>query len=93
MDAKEQLYYLLEHYVTGNYTTDVFTDEFSRIYDLEMDYSLLSSTEYKLMRELSAITGRFSPFEGDIKISNAYFNEEDIKKKAKEVFFKLKDTG
>jgi len=89
MDAREQLLYLLEHYYKGNYTTDDFADEFSRIYDHETDYDLLSGKEHELMRELSIITGRFSSFEEDLKIPNAYFNENDVRKKATEVYLKL----
>lgn len=89
MDARKQLLYLLENYYKANYTTDVFADEFSRIYDHETDYDLLSKKEHELMRELSIITGRFSPFDEDLKIPNAYFNEEDVRKKATEVYLKL----
>lgn len=55
MDARKQLLYLLEHYYKGNYTTEIFADEFSRIYDQETDYNLLSKKEHELMRELSII--------------------------------------
>lgn len=89
MDARKQLLYLLENYYKDNYTTDVFADEFSRIYDHETDYALLSKKEHELMRELSIITSRFSPFDEDLKIPNAYFNEADVRKKATEVYLKL----
>lgn len=89
MDARKQLLYLLENYYKGNYTTEVFADEFSRIYDQETDYDLLSNKEHELMRELSTITGRFSPFEEDLKIPNAYFNEKDVRQKATEVYLEI----
>ena len=89
MDAREQLIYLLKKYYEGEYETSIFADEFSRIYDLETDYSLLSEQEDQLMGELSEIVGRFSPYEEDLKIPNAYFNEEDVKKKATDVYFQL----
>jgi len=89
MDAKEQLYYLLDQYYKGNYATDVFTDEFNRIFDLEIDYETLSIKEYGLMRELSGVTGRFSKFEEDLKIQNAYSNEDEVKKKVCEVYLNI----
>jgi len=90
VDAKKQLYYLLEHYYKGEYTTETFADEFSRIYNLETDYRLLSDIEYKLMNELSDITERFSPFEADFEnYPNVYFSEQDVKNKATEVYQKL----
>jgi len=91
MNAKEQLIYLLKHYHIGNYTTVSFADEFLRIYNVETDYSTLSNGECKLMSELANITGRFSPYEEDLKIPNAYFSENDVRKKATEVYLKLKD--
>lgn len=90
MNAREQLMYLLEKYYEGKYETEIFAEEFSRIYDLETDYSLLSEKEHDLMKELSIVTGRFSPFEEDLKIHNAYFNENDVKTKATDVYLQLK---
>lgn len=89
MNDREQLLYLIEEYYKGKYSTEAFTDEFNRIYDLEIDYNLLTNKEHKLMKELSIITGRFSSSEEDLKISNAYFSEEDVKNKASEVYFQL----
>jgi len=94
MDDREQLMYLLEHYYKGDYDTNTFTDEFYRIYDLEMDYSLLSEMEHELMRKLSIIVGRYSPYEEDLKGSNLYFSEDDVKNEAANVYLKiLNDRG
>ena len=93
MNAKEQLYYLLEHYHIGNYTTDVFADEFSRIYELELDYEALSNREYILMKELSEIAGRFSLPEEDLAIPSAFFGENDVRKKAEEIYLKLAEDN
>jgi len=90
MDEREQLNYLLEHYYKGNYAIDVFVEEFHRIYNLELDSETIPHEEYSLMGELSVIVGRFSPFEEDLAITNVYFNENDVKKKATEVYLKLK---
>jgi len=89
MDAREQLMYLLEKYYMGKYETSTFADEFSRIYDLETDYSQLSNREHELMKGLSIITARFSSNEEDLKIPNAYFSEKEVKQKATKVFLEL----
>jgi len=89
MKPKEQLMYLLEHYNSGDYAVDVFVNEFYRIFNFEADDSDLSQLEISLFSELSLITGRFSSCEEDLKIPNAYFSETDVKKKAKEIYFKL----
>lgn len=93
MDSREQLLYLLKKYYEGEYETLTFADEFSRIYDLETDYSKLSSNEHKLFKALSIVTGRFSPFEEDLQIPNAYFSEEDVKKEATKVYLQLQQDN
>ena len=89
MKPKEQLMYLLEHYNSGNYTVDVFVDEFYRIFNFETEDSDLSQLEISLFSELSLIIGRFSSCEEDLKMPNAYFSETDVKKKAKEIYNSL----
>ena len=90
MEPKKQLYYLLEHYFAGEYTTQIFADEFSRIYNLELDYRVLSDFERKLMKELMEVTVHFSPFEEDFhRHPGLLSNERDVKKKATEVYFAL----
>ena len=90
MNAKKQLYYLLEHYFKGDYTTQLFADEFSRVYDQETNYGLLSDAEGKLMKELADITNYFSAYEEDFeKYPNFYSNEQDVKRKATEVYLEL----
>ena len=86
MKPKDQLMFLLEHYINGHYTVDVFVDEFYRIYNFEVEDSCLSQLELSLLMELSTMTGRFSSSEEDLKIPNVYFNEEDIKTKASVVY-------
>ena len=94
MKAKEQLYYLLEHYFKGNYTTETFTDEFSRIYNLETDYRLLSESEHKKFGELAATTNYFSPYEEDLKnCPNLFTSAQDVKRKATEVYLELNKSA
>jgi hypothetical protein len=89
MNANEQLMYLLEQYHKDNYATDVFADEFSRIYNFEIDDTSLSSEEDMLMKGLSIITGCFSPYEEDLKIPNVFYEEKNVKQKASEIYLKL----
>ncbi|MCL1924771.1 MAG: hypothetical protein FWF50_04220 [Defluviitaleaceae bacterium] len=91
MNSKEQIYYLLKHYYKGEYKTDIFVDEFYRIFSVERDdnlLKLLSEEEYKLLIELSNITDYFSPYEEDFKVYS-YTSEKEVKEKATEVYLKL----
>ena len=45
MNTKEQLYYLIKHFQTGEYDINTFCDLFTTIYDIELDKSDLSETE------------------------------------------------
>ena len=45
MTNKEQLYYLIKHFQTGEYDINTFCDLFTTIYDIELDKSDLSETE------------------------------------------------
>lgn len=81
----KKLYQLLEDYLDKKIDTEIFSNDFTLIYDLHVDYDILSAEELKLFGELSEITGRFSPFEEDLKNFDCYFNETDVEKKAKEV--------
>ena len=85
MKEKEQLWYLINNLIEGKYTINVFCNEFTRIYDLEVDYNKLSDDENLLFSELSSMTSRFSDNKEDLKIPNMYYSENDILKKVKEI--------
>jgi hypothetical protein len=89
MSPKENIYYLLREYINGNYEMEIFCDEYTQTFDIELDYNTLNEEEYKLLAELSVFTGRFSPFEEDLKIPNVYFSQEQVMRKIKEVYNKL----
>jgi len=89
MTAKEKLYYLLAEYQKGKYDTNVFCDQFTVIYDTEVDYDTLSKVENELFNELSTITARFSPYEEDLKVPNVYYSVQEVKSKVDEVMDKL----
>ncbi|MCA1057601.1 hypothetical protein LCL96_01555 [Rossellomorea aquimaris] len=80
MNPKEQIYYLLNEYSKGNYDTKTFCDQFTNIFNIEIDYEKLSDLEYRLFNNLSKVTARFSPYDEDLIFSNVYYNEQDIKR-------------
>ena len=82
---KEQLYYLINGVLDGSYQVKIFCSEFTRIYDLEVDYEQLSELEYKEFGDLCEMVGRFSADEEELKIPNMFFSEESILNKAKYV--------
>ena len=63
----------------------IFCSEFTRIYDLEVDYEQLSELENKEFGDLCEMVGRFSADEEELKIPNMFFSEESILNKAKYV--------
>ncbi|MDI6619747.1 MAG: colicin immunity domain-containing protein [Clostridiales bacterium] len=89
MTSKEKLYYLLTEYQKGKYDTNTFCDQFTIIYDTEVEYDTLSKVENELFNELSIITARFSPYEEDLKIPSVYYSEQEVKSKVEEVIVKL----
>lgn len=89
MDDKEKIYYLIREYVKGNYSTEVFCDEFTVIYNIEIDYDLLLPKEREYFRDLCSITSRFSADEEELKMLNVYCNETDVRKKISEIIKEL----
>ena len=71
MTGKEQLWYLINGILEGAYDVETFCDEFTRIYDLEIDYETLSKTEKKEFGDLSEMTARFSNDDEELKIDIA----------------------
>ena len=92
MTLREQLYYLIEHYMLGDYDTQTYSDEFSEIYchsDIS-DIEQLPSEEQKLFAEIEVIASRVSCYREDLMSSpGVYFTECDIRKKTIEVCKKL----
>jgi hypothetical protein len=88
MTQNQKLYYLLNKYLTGEYDTNTFCDLFSDTFNLELDNSI-SILEEQIFEELMRVTSRFSPFEEDLRIPNAFYNEHEVKSKAEEILNKL----
>lgn len=85
MSPKEQLWYLIDGLLDGNYDINNFCDEFTRIFDLEVEYDTLNSFENKEFLDLSEMTARFSDNEEDLKLPNVYFDEQQVRKKVEEI--------
>lgn len=92
IDYSKKLYQLIQDYLNKQIDTETFSNDFTVIYNLHVDYDSLSTKELKLFGELSEITSRFSPFEEDLKKYNCYFNANDVEKKAKEVLKELSEN-
>ena len=85
MTEKEQLWYLIRGVFKGAYDIKTFCSEFTRVYDLEVDYEQLSELENKEFGDLCEMAGRFSDDEKELKIPNMFFSEESILNKAQYV--------
>lgn len=85
MTSKEQIYYLINEYIKGNYDTKTFCDQFTIIFNTETDYENLNQLENKLFLKLSSFTSRFSPYEEDFLFENVYYTEQEIKQEVLKV--------
>lgn len=85
MTEKESLWYLINELIKGSYIVKTFCSEFTRIYDLEIDYDDLSEEENRLFSELCEMAGRFSDDVDELKIPNMYFSEKEIIDKIKQI--------
>ena len=85
MTAKEQLWYLINGVINGDYEVKIFCDEFYRVYNFETDKTQLTEQEKHEFEELFCMVARFSAFEEDLKIPNMYYSREQILTKAREM--------
>lgn len=85
MTEKEELWYLINGLLEGTYIIKTFCSEFTRIYDLEIDYDVLTDEENKEFGDLCEMAGRFSDDLEELKIPNMYFSENEIFNKVKEI--------
>lgn len=90
MTEKEQLWYLINGVLNDSYDIKTFCLEFTRIYDLEVDYEQLTEQENNEFGYLCEMAGRFSDDE-ELKIPNMYYSKENILDKARYVKQKLEN--
>ena len=92
MTEIEQLWYLINGVLNRTYDIKTFCSEFTRIYDLEVDYEQLSEQENSEFGDLCKMTGRFSDNDDELKIPNMYYSKADILDKARYVKQKLENN-
>lgn len=85
MREKEQLWYLINGVLSGTYDIKTFCSEFTRIYNLEVDYEELSKQEKLELEDLCEMAERFSDDKEELKIPNMYYSEEKILSKIQSV--------
>ena len=85
MTSKQQLMYLMCGLLSGKYSARAFCEEFTRIYDFEIDINTLSSEEIDELGELSDMASRFSDYKEDLAIPNVFCDEKSIRKKVCDV--------
>lgn len=83
MTEKEKLWYLINGFLDGSYAIGTFCSEFTRIYNLEIEYDELTVDENKEFYDLCEMAGRFSDDLGELKILHMYFSEDEILDKEK----------
>ncbi len=85
MTEKEKLYYLINGVLNGSYQVKTFCTEFTKVYNLEVDYEQMSELENVEFGDLCEMAGRFSDDDDELKIPNMFYSEENILAKAKYV--------
>ncbi|HCM87837.1 MULTISPECIES: colicin immunity domain-containing protein [Enterococcus] len=89
MTKREQLYYLLNGLHDGIIDINNFTNQFMKIFDLEIDYDELSKKEYEIFGNVSDMAARFSDSTEDLKLPNVYFSEQQIREKVTQALAEL----
>lgn len=92
MNEKQQLWYLMDGLLNASYQIKTFCSEFSRIYDLEVDYEELSQEEKEEFGDLCDMCSRFSDNVNELQIPNMYFSEEQVRNKVKDISEKISRT-
>lgn len=87
---KHRIYYLMDMYLTGNINGSTFCNEFCCVFDNELDFSTLTEEENRILSDLALVVYRFSEMEaGRILNSDAYYKEDELRKKILETLEKL----
>ena len=91
MTNKEKIIYLINGVINNSYDIETFCDEFTRIYDLEINYKELTDMERKELHDLCEMASRYSGNEYELSIPNMYCSGTEILKMVTEVKAKLYD--
>ena len=52
MKAKEKLYYLITNYLKGKYSTRAFCNEYTQVYNIDLDKKNLQECEFALLESI-----------------------------------------
>lgn len=80
MTVREQLYYLIQHVKMGEYDISTFADLYTNLVNIEMWKEEFTDLELAVFKELNKYTCRFSQYEDDLKIPNAFFDANTVEK-------------
>ena len=72
MSERDRLWDLINCLINGTYSPKNFCEEFTRIYEEEVDYSYLSYEEKQNFGEMNEMAARYSDDEGKLKFINKY---------------------
>jgi hypothetical protein len=89
MSERDRLWDLINCLINGTYSPKNFCEEFTRIYEEEVDYSYLSYEEKQNFGEMSEMAARYSDDEGKLKFINKYFSASDIIENAKDIKLRM----
>ena len=79
VNGKEKLLYLIEHYKTGDYSTNLFCDLYTKIFNTETDDCEFTDEEWDYYERFMEIASRYSPYKDDfVEYPNAYNNTEMV---------------
>ena len=95
MTIQEQLWYLIVGLLDESYDIKTFCREFTRIYNLETDYTQLTQLENREFSDLCDMAGRFTADREELSIPNLYYSKEEIFDRARRVRENLspRETG
>lgn len=85
MNDRDSLWYLINGLLNDAYDINIFCDEFTRIFDLEVNYNELNEREKKDFKDLCELTARFSDDFEELRIPNMYVSELEIRKKVQQI--------
>ena len=90
---KRRLYWLIEQYLSNSIDENTFCNEFHDSFVNEMDYKILTDTEFSLFRELSKVSQCFSEYEEDHKLWSGFITAKQLREKVLETKEKLKEQS
>ena len=91
MAERDRLWYLINSLINGTYSPMIFCEEFTRIYDEEVDYNFLSYEEKQNFAEMSEMASWYSEDNSKLRFIDKNFSATDLIENAREI--KLRTLG